>query len=66
MFFDPIKDHPRMYDEIPYDKRSSVFVNQGTYHGVGHKQPVGHGGNPKSDAPVLPKKGHMSMRCDEE
>ena len=66
MFFDPMKDKPKKYDEIPYDKRSSVFVNQGTYHGVGHKQPVGHGDNPKSDVSVLPKKGHMSMSCYEE
>jgi hypothetical protein len=57
MFYDPIKDRPKMYDEIPYDKRSSVFVNQGTFHGSGHRQPVGRSGDPKSSAKVLPTNG---------
>lgn len=37
-----------------YDQRSSNFVNAGTHYGVGIKQPVGHTGNPKRTADVLP------------
>lgn len=37
-----------------YDQRSSNFVNAGTHYGVGHRQPVGHEGNPKSTVPTLP------------
>ena len=25
----------------PYDQRSSIFMNAGTHHGVGKRQPVG-------------------------
>jgi hypothetical protein len=38
-----------------YDQRSSNFVNAGTHYGVGHRQPVGHAGNPKMDVPCLPR-----------
>lgn len=38
----------------PYDQRSSCFVNAGQHHGVGHNQPVGHVGNPKTRASTLP------------
>ncbi len=38
-----------------YDQRSSCFVNAGTHYGVGHRQPVGHEGNPKPIAPTLPR-----------
>ena len=27
---------------VPYDQRSSIFVDAGDSHGVGHKQPIGH------------------------
>jgi hypothetical protein len=37
-----------------YDQRSSNFINAGTHYGVGHKQPVGHQGNPKQIVDVLP------------
>lgn len=33
--------NPWSYECPDYDERSSCFVNAGTYHGVGHKQPVG-------------------------
>ncbi len=38
-----------------YDQRSSNFVNAGTHYGVAMRQPVGHTGNPKADAPTLPR-----------
>ena len=38
-----------------YDQRSSNFVNAGTHYGIGHRQPVGRAGNPKFDAPTLPR-----------
>lgn len=67
-FSDPIeikkqkpKDEPKDGKNSPwdfrcpqYDERSSCFVNAGTHYGVGHKQPVGHTGNPKSEVPTLP------------
>lgn len=28
-------------DQVPYDERSSVFVNVGTDYGTGKRQPVG-------------------------
>lgn len=37
-----------------YDQRSSNFINCGTHYGIGHRQPVGHEGNPKTSAPTLP------------
>lgn len=38
-----------------YDERSSCYVNAGTHYGVGHRQPVGHEGNPKESVSVLPR-----------
>lgn len=37
-----------------YDQRSSNFVNAGTHYGIGHRQPVGHEGNPYMQANTLP------------
>lgn len=37
-----------------YDQRSSCFVNAGTNYGDGHRQPVGHFGNPKDPVEVMP------------
>ena len=68
-FFDPIaikeqnpKDKPVDgvgiqwdYRCPQYDQRSSNFVNAGTHYGIGHKQPIGHTGNPKMDVPCLPR-----------
>lgn len=48
-----------------YDQRSSCFVNAGTHYGLGHNQPIGHSGNPKNDAPVLPKGQVNTMETDE-
>ena len=48
-----------------YDERSSCYVNAGTHYGVGHNQPVGHHGNPKSMAPTLPRGKVKTMEIDE-
>ena len=48
-----------------YDERSSCFVNAGTHYGVGHKQPVGHHGDPKGKVDVLPSGKHKGMEVDE-
>lgn len=70
MFNDPIKPKEKIPKPTPkdsknspwdfrcpdYDERSSCFVNAGTEYGVGHRQPVGHEGNPKSTAETLPRK----------
>jgi hypothetical protein len=48
-----------------YDERSSCFVNAGTDYGVGHRQPVGHEGNPKSTVGTLPRGKVNTMKVDE-
>lgn len=48
-----------------YDQRSSNFVNAGTHYGVGHRQPVGHKGNPSLRAPTLPMGRNETMQNDE-
>lgn len=67
-FSDPIeikkqkpKDEPQDGKNSPwdfrcpqYDQRHSCFVSAGTNYGVGHKNPVGHKGNPKSEVATLP------------
>lgn len=44
----------------PYDQRSSVFVDAGNHHGVGHVNPVGHEKSPKQTVPTLPQKAKCS------
>lgn len=56
MFPDPIKDHPKGNNGMPYDERTGIFVNQGTHHGVGYTNPVGHEGNAKQTVATLPQK----------
>ncbi len=48
-----------------YDQRSSNFINAGTHYGVGRNQPVGHDGNPKTKADVLPFGRVNTMRVDD-
>ncbi len=48
-----------------YDQRSGPWVNAGTKYGVGHRQPVGHKGNPKERADVLPMGSYPTMDSDE-
>lgn len=60
----PIKDKPIPkpktskvgfdYTCPTYDERSSVFVNAGTSHGVGYKNPVGHKEGAKMRVDTLP------------
>jgi hypothetical protein len=66
------KDHPLDGKKTPwdftcpqYDQRSSCFVNAGTHYGVGHKQPVGHEGNPKDKVSAMPFGHHSTMKIDE-
>jgi hypothetical protein len=71
-FSDPIKvkegkkmKSPWNFDAPQYDERSSCYVNAGSHYGVGHRQPVGHEGNPKTTSPVLPKGRANPMEVDE-
>lgn len=48
-----------------YDQRSSNFINAGTHYGVGHRQPVGHSGNPKQHVDVLPQ-GRKNTTQDDD
>lgn len=48
-----------------YDQRSSNFVNAGTHYGVGHKQPIGHLGNPKTIVDVLPRTRRNTLQDDD-
>jgi hypothetical protein len=48
-----------------YDERSSCYVNAGSHWGIGHRQPVGHSGNPSRNAPTLPYGRVSTMETDE-
>lgn len=48
-----------------YDQRTGNFVNAGTHYGVGHKQPIGHEGNPKQTVDVLPQSRRNTMQDDD-
>lgn len=72
MFKDPIAEpkakkesSPWNFDAPTYDERSSCYVNAGNHYGVGHKQPVGHFGNPKTKSAVLPMSRAKTMKVDE-
>jgi len=56
--------NPWKFDQPPYDERTSCYVNAGTNYGVGHRQPVGRSGNPKSSVDVLPKGRVNTMETD--
>lgn len=71
-FHDPIEvkegkkmKSPWNFDQPQYDERSSCYVNAGSHYGVGHNQPVGHAGNPKTSSPALPKGRVDTMYTDE-
>ena len=78
-FKDPIKiknqkpmDKPKDGKNSPwdfrcpqYDERSSCFVNAGTHYGIGHRQPVGHHGDPKLRADTLPFGRPETLEVDE-
>jgi hypothetical protein len=75
MFKDPIaiknqkpkdvKKSPFDFECPSYDNRSSYFVSAGTDYGIGHEQPIGHLGNAKQFAAVLPQKAR-TMKVDEK
>lgn len=48
-----------------YDQRSSNFINAGTHYGVGHRQPIGHKGNPKEIVDVLPQGRANTLQNDD-
>ena len=48
-----------------YDQRSSNFINAGTHYGIGHRQPVGHSGNPAQNAPTLPQSRVNTLQDDD-
>jgi hypothetical protein len=54
-------ESPFRFEAPPYDQRSSSFVNAGQYHGVGHRQPVGHEDGAKDTAPCLPLSSKFIM-----
>jgi hypothetical protein len=60
------KNSPWDYRCPQYDERTSCFVNAGTHYGLGHKQPVGHEGNPKERVSTLPMGRVETMRIDEK
>lgn len=37
-----------------YNQRSSCYINAGTHYGQGHRQPIGHHGEPMKEVPCLP------------
>ena len=49
----------------PYDERTSCYINAGSHYGVGHRQPVGHTGNPASKSACLPEGRVKTMQDDE-
>ena len=58
------KNSPWDFRAPQYDERSSAFVNAGTHYGVGHRNPVGHEGNPKQFVDTLPQGRAKTMRVD--
>ena len=55
---------PWNFDCPEYDERTSCFVNAGSHYGVGHRQPVGHHGNPKEFV-YITYTYHKAMKDDE-
>lgn len=60
------KKSPFNFDQPHYDERSSCYVNAGSHHGVGHKNPIGHKDQPKKDVPALPRGRHTTMKVDDK
>jgi hypothetical protein len=58
------KKSPWNFDCPPYDERSSCYVNAGSHYGIGHRQPVGHDGNPKERSGTLPEHRVKTMKDD--
>lgn len=71
-FKDPIavKDGKRIkspwnFNCPPYDERTSCYVDAGSHYGVGHRQPVGHKGDPKMRVATMPFNKREGMAVDE-
>jgi hypothetical protein len=57
---------PWNYDQPVYDERTSCYVNAGSHSGVGHRQPVGHKGDPKMRVDTLPYGKVNTLKDDTE
>lgn len=53
------------FKQPSYDERTSCYINAGTHHGVGYRQPVGTPGGPKKDVPCLPYGRIDTMKVSE-
>lgn len=56
---------PYQFGQPCYDDRTSCYTDAGSHYGVGHKQPVGHTGEPKERVPCLPYGRHPTLEVDE-
>jgi hypothetical protein len=59
------KNSPWDFRAPCYDERSGNFINAGTHYGIGHRQPVGHAGNPKMHVDVLPQTRRDTQQDDD-
>ena len=59
------KKTPFNNPQLTYDTRSSCYINMGSHYGIGHKNPIGHEGNPKESVETLPKGRVNTMRVSE-
>lgn len=71
-FKDPITPKPGKQKKSPwdfrcppYDERTSCYVDAGSHYGVGHRQPVGSEGTPKTRVPTMPFGRVKTMEVDE-
>ena len=53
---------PWNFEAPSYDDRNRICA--GSDFGVGHRNPVGHSGNPKASSPTLPKGRVATMSTD--
>lgn len=62
MFHNPVKSKP---EKVDYKDRFCKQAERGSDFGVGHKQPIGHAGDPKDKVSSLPYGRVQTMRVDE-
>lgn len=67
-FPNPIARKPGKHKKTPwdyhmpaYDERTSCYVSTGSHEGIGHTNPVGHGGPAKQHVSTLPFGKHDVM-----
>ena len=59
------KASPWNFNQPSYDERTSCYVDAGSHYGIGHKQSVGHHGEPIERVPCLPFGRHTTLEVDE-